>query len=323
MASAHGPNTEAMDPEKKQQKEADKLIRKEISDLGVNAPFYLKGDKLKECLALAKSGATQLQIDNTYRKGTEPRHPQVVSNMAPPIAVPELPAQEPVKEQPTVSEPMISLSEVSDIVTKAVSDALAKAAKPAQVIHVHDALKKPTRVSGADVAEDDWSPKTLRVFAPGGDGLVMTHFTIGGKTVELPRSQIIEFTRYQGGKRFGDAKNVTYKQKYDTNSKAEQELFRKDDRWGTFFWSDENSDMGEDERFHMVASKHALAIGSMGYEAVRGACVALHIPVGNLEQMRNALAVRYAKDELKASSGAAGAANLTERKANLFKTGNE
>jgi len=286
----------------------DKQTREEIKALGVKPPFWLKGEKLKECLDLVKQGKTQDDIDALYKPAEEPAKVTVNS-----------PAKE---EKPAKKEPTYTASEVERLIDAAISKALASgaAAQPApQVVRIEKDVKKPMYASQSEIPEDDWADHQMRVFAPG-NNFVMNHFKIKGRMVDLPYCQLLTFNKYDGGgtNRFGNAENLSYVQYVDISSKKMQDMFMQDDRMGSFFWLDTVEKISDREKFAMIVSRYSNGLQSQGQEELRQQCIALDIPVGNLNTMRNAIAVRMADKAMGVELGQSKAFAAEDRKDELF-----
>lgn len=179
-------------------------------------------------------------------------------------------------------------------------------AQAPQVVIAEKPEKKPHRPSGIYPAADR-AEKPLTVYVPG-HAWVLTHFIVRGAAVDPPRSQVIPFKKYQGeaAQRFGRSVDISHRCFYTTWDKKEIDLFLSDDRWGGFFYTDEEgSKVSGMEIFTRAYSKYYASFMSMGMQDLRSQITAgADVSMGaTIHDMRVKLATHMAVKEVEERGG--------------------
>lgn len=189
------------------------------------------------------------------------------------------------------------------------------------VIIAQPAEKKPDKPSGMFPAEDR-AEKPLRVYVPG-NSWVLLFFQVNGAQIEPPRSKAIPFKRYVGeaAQRFGRAADVSHRCFYVTWDKKEIDLFMKDDRWGSFFSTDEEKgSISGTETFTRAYSKYYAQYASMHMNDLRSMIPPdSGIPLGaTIWDIRTKLATYMAIKEVESLGGHIEVKEIEQRKAQLM-----
>lgn len=256
-----------------------------------------------------------LDIDE-QPKAVQPQAEDEQAQAPPPAAeIKQEPPQQPVAEKPTnkgkdmeaPAQPGIPASVIAQVIEKMTPQ-----------------KEKPTFASQADIAEDDWTHDTMRVIMYGKNRL-FAHFLVGGRAVECPRSKIIQFSPHytKDSTVGGIGGQMSFQVIYITNSKKEQELFRKDDRLGKLFYIDEGTPPSKDGLLRMRLYTNAKrAVDAMNINDVRNRYVAnggkLGVPA---EDMRISLAEAMADSELRGMRENMGLAEAEARKGQILQNG--
>lgn len=286
-------------------------LRKQIENEGIVVPKGLDEAKLKECLAIVKSGASQGEVDELYG-----------------VEKPPAPPEKPVEPK----EPTVTMAQMKVLLEEASAEAAKKAieefrkSEPQQarqeptVVHVDSSKNaKPREFDSKAVPPEDFMAKPFRVLHMN-NGDILDMFRIDGRRVPPPYSMFLVFEPYHGPEtnRYGDAANLVSLCVHVTHSRKVMELFKSDERWGGEYWTAEGIVENEKVQLQAIVIKVHAGLSGVDHAGIKKMANDRGIKSSNLPDMRLQIAMYEAEKELDILKKAKQAVDAADKKEALM-----